>query len=378
MDRHPEFPLRDALHYLNHAAVAPLPLRTAAAVSAFAREASTEGSWHYRRWLQTEHELKAQLQRLIGAVSPDDIALVKSTSEALSFIAYGLDWLPGDNVVTFREEFPSNRWIWESLERFGVETRLAQLTGVEDPEAALFSFVDERTRLITVSSVQYGAGLRMDLERIGAFCREHGILFCIDAIQSLGALPFDVGTIGCDFVAADGHKWMLAPEGLGLLWVRPELRERLQPSEMGWHSAEPVKDFGQLDAPLATTARRFECGSPNMLGIHALNASLSLIEETGIQTIAKNILRNSSLLIELIEETKGFSLLTNAKPERLSGIVTFTHRKYSPGRIVHHLKQHQVLAAERGGGVRFSPHFYNTPEELQAVWVIVQRVGRSS
>jgi len=164
----------------------------------------------------TEQRLKEQLQRLIGAQSSDDIALVKNTSEALSFVANGLDWVLGDNVVTCREEFPSNKWVWEALGNCGVETRLAQITDVEDPEGAMFSLVDRNTRLLSVSSVQYGNGLRMDLPRIGNFCNEHGALFCVDAIQSLGALPFDIEAIGCDFVAADGHKWMLAPEGLGL------------------------------------------------------------------------------------------------------------------------------------------------------------------
>ncbi|GAB4348045.1 MAG: aminotransferase class V-fold PLP-dependent enzyme [Gammaproteobacteria bacterium] len=378
MAGHPEFPLRDGLHYLNHAAVAPLPRRTAEAIAAFAHEAVSEGTWNYRRWEQTEQALREQLQRLIGAESPDDIALVKSTSEALSFIAHGLDWIPGDNIVTFREEFPSNRWVWESLRRLGVETRLAHLTGVEDPEEALFSFVDDRTRLVSVSSVQYGTGFRVDLPRIGQYCREREILFCVDAIQSLGALPFDVAQIGCDFVAADGHKWMLAPEGLGLFWVRPDLRDKLQLVEIGWHSHAPLKDYDQIEAPLAPGARRFECGSPNMLGIHALHASLSLIEEVGIKTIEDQILRNSALLIELISASRGFELLTVQAPRRLSGIVTFRHRKYSPAHITHHLRSHSVLAAVRGGGVRFSPHFYNTEEELQHVWEFVKQVGRKS
>ncbi len=374
MPVHPEFPLRDALYHFNHAAVAPLPKRTADAITRFAEECATEGTWNYRRWEQTELQLKEQLQRLIGAQSPDDIALVKNTSEALSFVANGLDWVPGDNVVTCREEFPSNKWVWESLGRLGVETRLAQVSDVDDPEGALLGFVDKNTRLISVSSVQYGTGLRMDLPRIGEFCKKHGVLFCVDAIQSLGALPFDIETVGCDFVAADGHKWMLAPEGLGLFWVRPELRDQLRLTEVGWHAAEQGKDFDLMVWEPAASARRFECGSPNMLGIHALRASLSLIEEEGIENIAKNILRNSELLIEMIPATKGFELLTNPLPERRSGIVTFKHRKYSPGRINGHLKANDVLAAQRGGGVRFSPHYYNTPEQLAEVWDIVQRI----
>lgn len=371
-----EFPLEEGLVYLNHAAVAPWPRRTAEAVTRFAQENLHAGSWNYRQWEAVEQRLRERLQRLINAASPDDIALVKSTSEALSFVAYGLDWSPGDNVISCAEEFPSNRWVWESLGRFGVETRLAKVSRCADPEAALFDLVDERTRLISVSAVQYGTGLRMDLDRIGAFCAERGVMFCIDAIQQIGALPFDVEACRADFVAADGHKWMLGPEGIGLFWVRPGLRERLNLNEIGWHSAAKIVDYDQLDWQPAPTAKRFECGSPNMLGIHALDASLGLIEEVGIREISRLVLKNTLLLIELIENTKGFSLLTPTAPERHAGIVTFRHDRLSPGRIHSHLKGQRVLCARRGGGVRFSPHFYNTEAELRRAWGLVTELAR--
>lgn len=371
------FPQRTNFIYLNHAAVAPWPKRTAEAVARFANENVQCGSWNYRQWEATEHRLRQRLQRLINADSPDDIALLKNTSEALSFVAYGLDWVPGDNIVTCAEEFPSNRWVWNSLERFGVETRLAGITGCEDPETALFDLVDERTRLLSTSAVQYGSGLRMDLDRIGAFCRNNGILFCIDAIQQLGALSFDVQQCQADFVAADGHKWMLGPEGIGLFWVRPELREQLRLVEVGWHSAAKIVDYAQLDWELAPSARRFECGSPNMLGIHALEASLSLIEEVGMTTISDNISRNIALLIDLISNKKGFTLVTPDETKRRSGIVTFRHRRLSPGHICGHLKEHGVLAAPRGGGVRLSPHFYNSESELLQAWSYVETLARA-
>ncbi|KAA3626660.1 MAG: aminotransferase class V-fold PLP-dependent enzyme [Proteobacteria bacterium] len=372
-----EFPHEQGLIYLNHAAVAPWPQRAADAVARFAAENAHSGSWNYRRWEATEQQLRERLQRLLNAASSDDIALVKNTSEALSFVAYGLDWAPGDNVVTCIEEFPSNRWVWQSLERFGVETRLAAITECDDPEAALFGLVDERTRLISVSAVQYGTGLRMALERIGTFCRDNEVLFCIDAIQQLGALPFDVQRYQADFVAADGHKWMLGPEGIGVFWVRPDLRERLRLTEVGWHSAEQIVDYTQMEWTLARTAKRFECGSPNMLGIHALNASLELIEEIGMREIANNILKNTSLLIELINNTEGFSLLTPAETDRHAGIVTFGHRELSPRRLCAQLKERRVLCAPRGGGVRFSPHFYTSVSELRQAWSFVQELAKA-
>ena len=183
-----EFELDESLTYLNHAAVAPWPRRTADAVKAFAEENAATGARDYGVWVETEQALKVQLGRLINAASASEIALLKNTSEALSVVAYGLTWLPGDNVVITDQEFPSNRIVWESLAKYGVETRAATLAGESPPEHAILSCIDEHTRLVSVSSVQYATGLRLDLERLGAACRDRGALFCVDAIQSLGAV----------------------------------------------------------------------------------------------------------------------------------------------------------------------------------------------
>ncbi len=241
---HPEFPLASDIVHLNHAGVAPWPRRTIDAIAQFAQENMHYGSRHYERWLETEARLRDQLRWLINAQSSDDIALLKNTSEALSMVAYGIDWQPGDNVVTNLQELPSNRIVWESLrERFGIEVRLADLTTSEIPEDALLALVDDHTRLLSVSSVQYANGLRMDLSRIGKTCRAHGTLLCVDAIQSLGAGPFDLQGCKADFVMADGHKWMLGPEGVALFYCRPERREQLRLTQYGWHMVQHYNDY---------------------------------------------------------------------------------------------------------------------------------------
>ena len=201
-----EFRLSDGLVYLNHAGVSPWPARTAEAVRNFADENMVHGSRLYPQWLERETALRAQARDLLNAPSIDDIALLKNTSEALSVVAYGLEWQEGDNIVSTNQEFPSNRIVWESLAAKGVDFREADPAGFSEPEDALFALVDSSTRLITVSSVQFSTGLRMDLEKIGEFCKNRDILFCIDAIQSLGALTFDVRRVHADFVMADGHK----------------------------------------------------------------------------------------------------------------------------------------------------------------------------
>ena len=364
MTYHSEFPLQEDLIYLNHAAVSPWPKRTVDAVKNFAEQNGYQGSLAYPQWLETEQQLRERLAALINAASSNDIALVKNTSEALSFIAYGLDWQSGNNVVSSNQEFPSNRIVWESLASQGVEFRQADLNSHESPEDALFALVDERTRLIAISSVEYASGLRMDLNRIGDFCRQHGILFCVDAIQSIGAVEFDAQAMQADFVCADGHKWMMGPEGLGLFYCRPELREKLKLSQFGWHMVEAVGDFDQLDWQAASSARRFECGSPNMLGIHALNASLSLLLETGMDRVEARILENSRFLIDGLTAL-GMRVATPTEPERHAGIVSFL----SPGQdnkvLFEHLLTEGVFCAFRSGSIRFSPHFYTPRHKLE-------------
>ncbi|HKJ21707.1 MAG TPA: aminotransferase class V-fold PLP-dependent enzyme, partial [Gammaproteobacteria bacterium] len=293
-----EFPLPEGLVYLNHAGVAPWPRRTATAIERFAEENTTCGPVHYEAWLEVEASLRVQLRALLNAPSSDDIALVKNTSEALSFVAHGLDWRAGDNVVIPDQEFPSNRVVWESLAPQGVEVRQVNLSRGDSPEAALTAAVDRRTRLVSVSSVQYGTGLRLDLATLGAFFHDHRILFCVDAIQSLGALLMDVQHIQADFVMADGHKWLLAPEGLGVFYCRAECRDQLKLTQFGWHMLEQHTDFDRRDWAPAKGARRFECGSPNMLGVHGLHASLSLLTEVGLDNIQRNVLSNSKYLID--------------------------------------------------------------------------------
>ena len=260
------------------------------AVIDFANQNATYGTKFYLEWLQKEQQLRHQLQTLLNAPSVEDIALVKNTSEALSFVAYGLSWQDGDNIVSSQAEFPSNRIPWQSLINQGVEFREADFSTNSTPEQALFDLVDRNTRLVTISSVQFASGLRMDLRLIGEFCKKNNILFCIDAIQSIGAVEFDVQEYQADFVMADGHKWMLGPEGLGVFYTTPESRNKLELTQFGWHMIEDIHNYENKPWNIHPGARRFECGSPNMLGIHALSASLSLLLETGLSEVEHQVI----------------------------------------------------------------------------------------
>ncbi len=369
---HPEFPLDPGLIYLNHAAVAPWPRRTANAVSAFAEQNSRYGSSFYLKWLETEKNLRAQLVQLLNAPSTADIALVKNTSEALSFVAYGLDWRTGDNIVSSNEEFPSNRVVWQSLADRGVAYKQADLRNSTSPEQALFDQVDGDTRLLTISSIQFASGIRLDLEKIGRFCQERQILFCIDAIQSLGCVEFDVQRYQADFVMADGHKWMLGPEGLGVFYSRKAARDQLKLNQYGWHMLADIHNYENKPWKIHPTARRFECGSPNMLGIHAWNASLSLLLETGMDKVQQCIFERVDFLNGRIQQSRPLELLAPTDADLKSGIVVFRHRQVDNQRLFKHLTDHQVACAIRGGGIRFSPHFYNSLEELEQAVAIAE------
>lgn len=354
------FQLDDHIVHLNHAAVAPWPKLTRDAVVSFADENVAIGSQNYDQWLETERQLKQKLVQLINAASTDEIAILKNTSEGLSLISQGLEFEHGDNIVIPAEEFPSNKVVWQSLESQGVELRQVPVQNSHDPEQALIDVVDDNTRLLSCSSVQYARGLRLDLNRLGHACKQHDTLFCVDAIQSLGAIAFDVQACQADFVVADGHKWMCAPEGTALFYCRKSVQPLLQLRQYGWHMLKDAFDFGrQHDAiEIADNAQRFESGSPNMLGIAALNASLGLLLDIGIENIQEKVIANAGYLIEQLQQMPDITVLTPTGQHRYAGIVTFRKNAIDNEKLYQYLQNNDVICACRGGGIRFSPHFY--------------------
>lgn len=359
-----EFPQKNELVYLNHAAVAPWPVRTANAVKQFAEENVFTGAMNYPVWVKNEAELRHQCRQLLNAPSSEDIALLKNTSEALSVVACGINWKAGNNVVSTNQEFPSNRIVWQAQQRHGVEFREVDIMDTDDPEQALINICDKNTRVLAVSSVQFGTGLRLDLELLGDYCRQNNVLFCVDAIQSIGAHAVDVQKIQADFVMADAHKWMLGPEGIAVFYCNSRVRDELQLNQYGWHMVEDCGNYDRKDWEIARTARRFECGSSNMLGIHALSASLSLIEEVGINVIEAEIRKKTDYLMVNLERDSRISLLTPRDASRRAGILTFTIDGSDMAKLHWKLMENNIICAHRMGGIRFSPHFYTSQEKI--------------
>ncbi len=368
------FDLDSRLIHLNHAGVAPWPRDTVQAITRFACENARWGTQHYAMWLQHEDELRELARWLIDAESKDEIALLKNTSEALSMVAFGLDWQAGDNMVLVREEFPSNRIPWEAAAaRFDVAIRWVSVTDTSTPEHALLEHVDAKTRVLSVSSVQYARGLKLDMKVLGEALRDTPTLLCVDAIQSLGAHALSVRECHIDFLAADGHKWMLGPEGIALFWVRPELYERLQLSQYGWHMTERLGQYDDIEWTEASSARRFECGSPNTTGIYALHASLSMLRKIGMIEIEDRIADRVQQLDQALQ-TLGCTILTPPEASRRAGILTFTPPAKDSTAVFEALTRRNVLCALRGGGIRFSPHFYTPADVLQRALEELQQI----
>jgi len=361
-----EFPLDSDLCYLNHAAAGPWPRRTAQTVANFAQQNMLRGATDYPSWLEVEARLRERLTRLINAADPDDIALVKNTSEGLSIISQGLDWHSGDEIVGLAHDFCSNQMVWEVLDQQGVKYLAVEALESPDPEGALIDAISGSTRLLAISTVHFATGYRFDLSRLAAACRAKGVLLSVDAIQSLGVVPFDLQQTPADFVVSGGHKWLLAPEGQGFFYCRPGLRDQLRLHQFGWAMRERPYDFEAETWQPAASARRFEAGTPNMLGIHALEASLSVFEEVGMDFVAQRLADNIAYLDAGLRELPDIEIITPDLPKRRAGILTFRHHGIA-GKVLHQaLMRAEVICAPRAGGVRLAPHFY-TPQSILAM-----------
>jgi cysteine desulfurase/selenocysteine lyase len=358
-----EFPITKKYIYLDHSGVSPSPLRVAAAIVKFLRESAEDGAFHYPKWTQRTSEIRSACGRLINA-GPDEIAFVKSTSHGLSIVAEGLDWQPGDNVLIYEKEFPSNLYPWLNLKRKGVEVKIIPSRGGRLEVDDIERLIDPRTRLLSISSVQFTNGFRIDLKRVGELCRQRNVLLCVDAIQSLGVISMDVKAFHIDFLSADAHKWLLGPEGIGMFFCRRGLAERLTPPLIGWKCVQNELDFEHPDFCLKTDALRFEEGSMNLLGIIGLGAAVDLLLEIGIRNIEERVLGLGDVIIREAEK-RGYLVHTPAARNERGGNITFAG-SFDPAAARDRLREKGIMVNVRGGGLRVSPHFYNTEDELLA------------
>jgi cysteine desulfurase/selenocysteine lyase len=356
-----EFPIAKNFIYLDHAAVAPLSKRVKDAVTEFLTEATESAYFRYSYWMDRVEGIRGRCAELVGS-EKQEIAFIKNTSHGISLVAEGLDWKEGDNVIIFEKEFPSNVYPWLNLERKGVKVKFIPARGnmiyVDDVE----NMINAHTRLLSISSVQFSNGFRVDLERLGELCSRRKVLLFVDAIQSLGIAPLNVIASGIDFLASDGHKWLLGPEGAGIFYCRHELAELLKPSLIGWKSVVNENDYDNIDFRLKTNSLRFEEGSFNVMGITALGAAVDLVLEVGIDRISERILDLGDLIVEEAEN-RGLKIRSPRDRKYRAGINSIMGR-FDPIVVKDRLRALGILVNVRSGAIRVAPHFYNTEDEI--------------
>lgn len=363
------FPVLKHWQFFNHAGVSPLPRVAADALRAFSTQAE-QGAYLGTNWYPDLDKLRQTIATMLNA-GRDEIAFVKNTSEGISIVAQGIDWQWGDRIVTTAVEYPANVYPWmEQVRSHGVEMEMVPESGDGHgrqhvpTERIIAAAKDPKCRLVALSHVEYASGQRHDLAAIGEYCRSHGKLFCVDAIQSLGVFPVDVQAMKIDFLSADGHKWLLGPEGAGIFYCRRELIERTRPVLIGWMNVVDAQKYGEYCYTLRSDAGRFECGTHNVPGLLSLKAAVDLLQEIGTEALSHRIKEvTDRLIIGLM--LKGYQVISPRKGMQWSGIVSFVSPKHNHEQIVLGLrKQRHTEIALREGRLRASPHFYNTDDQI--------------
>ena len=361
-------PVTESWAYFDHAAVCPLPIPAARAIGHWLQQAQYEGDTIWPEWAAGIEKTREAAARMINAHS-DEIALVPSTTAGINLVAEGLDWRPGDNVVTLADEFPSNQYPWINQRDRGVETRRVETDNGRLDLNKLRAACDARTRIVSVSWVGYATGYRHDIERIAEIAHEAGALFFLDAIQGLAVFPLDVALTPIDFLAADGHKWLLGPEGAGIFYVRREHLDRLRAIGVGWSSVVHSHDYSHIELKLKPSASRYEGGTMNMVGHLGLGASLELLNRLSTAAIGAAVLDFTDRACEALQGL-GATVVSHRSfddrgGEQRSGIVAFELPGRDPVAVRRHCLDRKVALSCRGGRLRISPHAYNNDDDLE-------------
>ncbi len=362
------FPITRHCVYLNHAANGPLPRPVVRTLHTYVDDTSNFGSVNFARWSEYERGAHRRLASLIH-VRPDQVALTASTGDGSMIIAGGLRWQPGDTIISAEHEFPSNVYPWLNLREQGVQVHLVPMRENRIAVEDVLSSITERTRLVSLSLVEFSTGFRNDIATIARHCHEHGIICGIDAMQALGALNIDAQALDVDYLAAAAHKWLLSPQTTGILYLADDLLARLHIARRGWFSVETPFDFFNYEQPLKAGAARFEHSSSNRLPIVGLDAALGVFEciDGGMTAVEERILGLTAHAIAGLERL-GYPVVSPRGEGERSGIVCFKlhpeRSDISPQQIIEELVSRNIHVAARSNIVRISPHFYNTLEEI--------------
>ncbi len=369
----PEFPVRDRCLYLNHAAVAPLPRPVAEAMRHRIAEMESSGALNWDAWQETDLAVRSLAGQFTGC-SAEDVSIVRSTSEGLSLVAQGLPWRPKEAVLVGEEEFAANVAPWLALERRGVEVRRFPTPGGRIRPELVVPLLKPPVKVLALSWVAFHSGWVAPVRELASAARNEGILVVLDAIQGLGVLPDTLDTLGVDVMVADGHKWLLAPEGVGILAMRAELRRTLSPVIAGWLNVRREGSsmfLSRLD--LHEDGRRFEPGARLTILVAGLAAALDLLQEADLGEVhARVVNHNRTLTHNLLQD--GWQVVSPGSSHPVAGIVAARHPFLPAEEVQRRLRGRSIEVSARQGWVRFSPHFYTTAGELEALRVILRKL----
>lgn len=359
--------------YFNHAAIGPLSIPVKNRLNEYLEERSSGSIENLDMLLEASSQAKKGLVKLLNA-KKNRLAWTENVSAGLNILAQGLDWKTGDRIILNDSEFPSNVYPFLNLKKEGVEIDFAQTKGGKLDVDDYAKLVTPKTKLISISAVQFLSGYRADLKALGDLCKQNDIIFCVDAIQATGVVKLDVEEWGIDFLAGGSHKWLMSLQGLGYIYVNPSLLERISQKYVGWLSVENEWNLLDYNLQLKETASRFHLGTNSVIGVFALAKSLELFNEFGIENIEKRILENSMYFVQELNEAGYDPVLKNIKEKNLAGITTLKH---NDAKNVHaELAKENVDCAVREGMIRFAPHFYNTKEEIDLVVSALNRITK--
>lgn len=357
------FPITKNYIYLNHAAVGPIALPVYERMEGHARDLLENGAVNFRAHLAAVKGVRQLAAQLINA-SADEIAFAPNTSAGLAIIANGIAWQAGDNIVTADCEFPANVVPWMRIKRaYGVEVRMARERSGRLETEEILSLIDERTRVVTLSFVEFASGFRNDLATIGRYCRARDVLFVVDAIQGLGALELDVEACAIDALSADAHKFLLGPDGVALFYIARNALERVRPTLVGWLSVNNPEAYADYEQPYAPGARRFEAGALNTTGVLGLGAAIEMLLQTGTAQIENYLLGLGDYLCDGLR-ARGYQIVSSRRAKEKSAIVCCQHKSYSAEQLYQHLDAQRIITTPRLGRLRIAPHLYNTRAEV--------------
>jgi cysteine desulfurase/selenocysteine lyase len=356
------FPIAERFAYMDHASMGPIPRPVIEAQRGFLERQATLASEAGSEFRDACGCLRRSMADFIGA-DADEIALTKNTPEGLSIIAAGLSWRAGDSVVTTDLEFPANMYPWLNLRDRGVEVRIVRSEHGRLPNERVIEAIDGSTRLVAVSLVQFSTGFRSDLAGLAEYCRPRGVYVATDAMQAVGALPVDVRALGVDFLACASHKWLLGPFGMGWFYCRKELVDELRPTEVGQGSVVQRDSWLDYRFEFHPSAARFECGVLNFEAAQGLQAALNLLNEVGRARIYQRISAVTDQLMDGLQ-ARGYQVVSSRLAAERSGIVSFRHDRHDSASVRERLHAANVIVSLREGMVRASPHFYNTPDDV--------------